>query len=259
MGKTCVRSFLGAVITLVLCACPINTLHFPAMVPSQIAGSFDQGASALPYLVYSKTELKKIDEVCKTTSRGVSLEDTYQSAYGKKLESVLPEGETGQAFHTMQEASSYLQKILKDRGWPKAEDYIFTSLNAAGDKGYTLLAVVRRPQQSITVTDKYEKGTQRKLTPSDPRFYRAYQYDSDKNTLDNIVDWAGIPNDCLSSQSAQAILLTITANKVLSRETKEGYWSAEELWAGGQYRKVMDAQDEKTCVACGYKDGFFSR
>ncbi|MCE5273963.1 MAG: hypothetical protein ABFD70_09035 [Syntrophaceae bacterium] len=259
MGKNRVRSFLGVVFTVVLCACPVNTLQFPVMVPGQIAGAFGQGASALPYLVYSKTDLKKIDEACKTTSIGVSLEDTYRAAYGKKLEDVLPSGETGQAFHTMQEASLYLQKVLKDKGEPRAGDYIFTSLNTAGDKGYILLAVVRRPRQAITVTDKYEQGPQRNLTPKDLRFFRAYQYDTDKNRLDGIVDWAGIPNDCLSSQSAQAILLTITANKILGRETKEGYWSAEELWAGGHYLKVMDAQDEKTCVACGYKDGFFSR
>jgi hypothetical protein len=32
---------------------------------------------------------------------------------------------------------------------------------------------------------------------------------------------------------------------------------AEKRWAKGDFKKVMKEQDEKTCIACGFSEGFF--
>jgi hypothetical protein len=241
-----------------LSACAANVAGLAVMTPFQVGSAIQQGASGLPYLVYSKTNLQIINETCKINpTTTVSVEDTYLSAYGKKFSDVLPEGETGQAFHNMREGSQYLQKILKDKGEPRPEDYIFTSIETAQKKGYILFAVVKRSERSISLVDKYDKSSQKKLGPQDLEFYQPYQFDMNGNILDTIVDWAGYPNDCISKQSSQAVLMTITANEILNHEIKEGFWDAEKRWAKGDFKKVMKEQDEKTCIACGFSEGFF--
>jgi hypothetical protein len=240
-----------------LYACPLNVTQFGTMTSVQATNAIKQGAAGLPYLVYSKTDLKRLDETCKLIPTPVSLEDTYQSAYGKKLADVLPEGETGQKFNNMREATQYFQKILKDKGETKPEDYIFTSINTAQKNGYILFAVVKRPERSILVVDKYDMNLHKKLGPQDLEFYQPYLSGLDGNILDTIVDWAGYPNDCISKQSSQAVLMTITANEVLNHEIKKGFWDAEKRWVKGDFKKVMKEQDEKTCIACGFSEGFF--
>ncbi len=240
-----------------LYACPMNVAQFTVMTPVQVENAIQQGASGLPYLVYSKTDLKRLDETCKLIPTPVTIEDTYLSAYGKKLADVLPEGETGQKFNNMREASQYFQKILIYKGELKPEDYIFTSINTAQKNGYILFAVVKRSERSISVVDKYDKNLHKKLGPQDLEFYQPYQSEINGTILDTIVDWAGYPNDCISKQSSQAVLMTIAANEVLSHEFKKGYWVEEKRWVNGDFKKVMKEQDEKTCIACGFSEGFF--
>jgi len=242
---------------LLLTACPAGIAEYAVMTPVQVEYALQQGVSGLPYLVYSKTGVQKINETCKLIPTPVSIEDTYLSAYGKKLADVSPEGDTGQAFHNMREASQYLQKILKDKGETKPEDYIFTSINTAREKGYILFAVVKRFERSISVVDNYDKNSHKKLGPQDLDFYRPYKSEMNGNILDTIVDWAGYPNDCVSKQSSQAVLMTIAANEILSHELKKGFWDAENRWVKGDFKKVMKEQDEKTCIACGFSEGFF--
>jgi len=258
MGNNLTGIFSSICLLSLLSACAANLAQVAVMTPVQVGSAMQQGASGLPYLVYSKTNLQIINETCKINpTTTVSVEDTYKSAYGKKFSDVLPEGETGQAFHNMREGSQYLQKILKDKGETRPEDYIFTTINTAQKKGYILFAVVKRSERSIAVVDKYDKNSQKKLGPQDLEFYQPYQSDMNGNILDTIVDWAGYPNDCISKQSSQAVLMTITANEILNHETKEGYWDAENRWVKGDFKKVIKEQDQKTCIACGFSEGFF--
>jgi hypothetical protein len=256
MEKNLTRIFSSICLLSLFSAC-VGVGEFAVMTPVQVGSAIQQGASGLPYLVYSKTSVQRINETCKLIPTLVTVDDTYKSAYGKNLPDVLPDGETGQEFHNMREASLYLQKILKDKGETRPEDYIFASVNTAQEKGYILFAVVKRTEQPIAVVDAYDKDAQKRLSSSDLEFYRPYKTDMNGNMLDTIVDWAGYPNDCISKQSSQAVLMTITANEILNRETKEGYWEAEKRWVKGDFKKVIKEQDEKTCIACGFKEGFF--
>jgi hypothetical protein len=242
---------------LLLTACTAGVAKYAAITPVQVGNALKQGVQGLPYLVYSKTGVQNINETCKLIPTPVSIEDTYLSAYGKKLADVSPEGDTGQAFQNMREASLYLQKILKDKGEARPEDYIFTSINTAREKGYILFAVVKRSERSISVVDKYDKDSHKKLGPQDLDFYQPYQSEMNGNILDTIVDWAGYPNDCISEQSSQAVLMTIAANEILGRGIKKEFWVAEKRWVKGDFKKVMKEQDEKTCIACGFSEGFF--
>jgi hypothetical protein len=51
--------------------------------------------------------------------------------------------------------------------------------------------------------------------------------------------------------------MTIAANGILSRQIKKEFWIAENRWVKGDFKKVMKEQDEKTCIACGFSEGFF--
>jgi hypothetical protein len=257
MGNNLRRILTSICLLSLLSACAANLAELAVMTPVQVENAIQQGASGLPYLVYSNTNLQSINETCKVIPTPVTVEDTYLSAYGKKLADVLPEGETGHAFHNMREASLYFQKILKDKGESRPEDYIFTSINTALKKGYILFAIVKRSERSISVVDKYDKNLHKKLGPQDLEYYQPYQSEINGNILDTVVDWAGYPNDCISKQSSQAVLMTITANEILNHEIKEGYWDAEERWVKGDFKKVMKEQDKKTCIACGFSEGFF--
>ena len=240
------------------CPNPASLAQFGIMTGGQIASGFDQGIAAQPYLVYSETSLEEINEVCRVDPGiRISLEDTYKSAYGKNLEDVLPSGDTGQAFRNMKEATLYLQKILKDYGREDYEDYLLTSIDSARDKGYVLFAVVKRQKRSISVNVVGGTQSKRQLGAGDKEFYLPYQKDADGKTLDRIIDWAGLPNDCYSTQQSQAILLTLTANQVLKDRTREDYWKAQEQWLKGKFAKVIRDQDEQMCVICGFEEGFF--
>lgn len=240
-----------------LYACPANIATFPMMSVNQMESAVELGISSVPYLVYSNTDLKKINEVCVIKKKKVTIEDTYRSAYGKNYEEYLPEGDTGQAFHTMQEASRYLQQILKDNGEQNPDQFIFTSIETERKKGYVLLAVVQRPQHTIKVSEKLVRGSQKVLNPQDLGYYQAYESDATGKNLDTVIDWAGLPVDCTTKQGSQAILLTLSANKVLNREIKRGYWEAEKLWLKGDFDTVMRVQDQEACEVCGLTDGFY--
>ncbi|MDT8273068.1 MAG: hypothetical protein RRA35_07720, partial [Desulfomonilia bacterium] len=237
--------------------CAFDMIRLPAMGAIQIASVLQQGSQALPYLVYSGTDLKTVDDVCKAIHTKITLDDTYKYAYGRDLSDVLEDGKTGQAFRTMQEASRYLQNILKGYGEPKADEYFFASIDTAQKQGYILLAVVHRQKNFIAVKDKFDQNIERTLGPQDLHYYRPYQVDAGGVSLDTIVDWAGLPSDGLSQQGSQAVLMTLAANKIVENETKGGYWEAEDRWINGDFKNVLKEEDEKTYKTCGLQEGFF--
>jgi hypothetical protein len=211
--------------------------------PLQIAAGLVEGVAALPY--YAATSLTAINDGLAKAQAKVTLEDTYESAYGKKLNQVGPEGDTGQVFRRMKNASEYFQKILKQYGIPDADHYILTSIDTANKENATLFAIVYRPTNVINVVDKYDGRTIRRFTSDDRLFYEPFDKDVNGKPIDVIIDWAGVPVDYYKTQKQQAVLLTLAANAVAEGRKRSDYWMAEKRWIAGQFNDVMQKQDEK--------------
>jgi hypothetical protein len=250
-------SVVPSVIFLVSCASPNpggpNPGHgFAAMFrgighlilsPLQIGAGLVEGVASLPY--YASTSLSGISDGLAKAQAKITLEDTYDSAYGKNMKEAGPEGDTGQVFRRMKNASEDFQRVLKQYGVPNSERYLLTSIDTANKEGATLFAVVYRPAREITVTDKYDGKSVRRFAPEDRLYYEPFEKDANGNSLDVIVDWAGIPVEYYKTQKQQAVLLTLAANAVVEGRRRSDYWAAERAWIGGQFGEILKQQDEK--------------
>lgn len=211
--------------------------------PFQIVAGLAEGVAALPY--YAGTSLSAINDGLAKAQAKVTLDDTYESAYGKRLTQVSPDGDTGETFRRMKHASEYFQKVLVRYGVSDARNYILTSIDTANKQGVTLFAVVYRPTKSITVVDKYDGRTLRTYTSEDRLYYEPFQTDASGKPLDIIIDWAGVPIEHYTSQKQQAILLTLAANAIAEGRKRNDYWEAERSWIAGNHATVLKKQDEK--------------
>lgn len=211
--------------------------------PIQIAAGVAEGVAALPY--YAGTSLKAINEGLVSAQAKISLDDTYESAYGKRLDQVSESGDTGEVFRRMRHASDYFQKVLKRYGVPDPQNYILTSIDTANNQGYTLFAVVYRPTRVISVTDKYDGKTIRNFTSEDRLYYEPFASDTNGKPVDTIIDWAGVPTDQVKTQRQQALLLTLAANAVAEGRKRTDYWDAEKRWIGGQFAAVIKEQEQR--------------
>jgi hypothetical protein len=216
----------------------------------------EAGAPALPYYAYSKTSLEVINDEFKKANAKVTLEDTYTYAYDKSFKGLPPDGDTGQTFKTMITASRYLQYILKAKGVSDPENYFMTSIDSAKDFGFTLIAAVYRPDEKLIVFDKFGASSHTELTCDDLSYYQPYRFDCNGRPLDIVYEWAAVPNDCFDKQGHQAILLTLTANKILEKKPKNNYWDAERKWIAGNYKSVVLDQDYMVCQQLGIEKGY---
>jgi len=212
--------------------------------PLQIAAGLLEGVASLPY--YASTGLHEINKGLEDAQANITLDDTYESAYGKRISEVSKDGETNDRFRRMKHASSYLQKILKSYGVDDHESYYLTSIDTANKQGATLFAVVYRPTTSIKVIDKYNHKTVRNFTSADRLFYEPFAKDINGNNLDTIIDWAGIPVESYKSQKMQAVLLTLAANSIIDKKRRDDYWVVEKRWIAGESAIIMNQQNSKT-------------
>jgi hypothetical protein len=226
----------------------LGVMHL-ILSPIQIAAGLLEGVAAVPY--YAGTALGDINAGLIKAQAKVTLDDTYESAYGKRISQVDPSGDTGEVFRRMKHASEYFQKILQRHGVKDSSSYILTSIDTANNKGYTLFAVVYRPAKSIAVIDKYDGKTVRNFTSDDRLYYEPFKTDANGKSLDVIVDWAGIPTAQYETQKQQAVLLTLAANAVASEKMRTDYWAAEKSWTDGQYEDLMKDQSQRTEKAMG--------
>ena len=210
--------------------------------PFQIAAGLLEGISSVPLLI--STNIHDINKGMIKAQNKITLNDTYDSAYGKRLAEVPADGNTGEIFYRMKHATVQLQKVLKEYGVEKSEHYILTSVDTANSKGYTLFAVVYREKENIEVVDKYNKKTKRKYSKSDRMFYDAYRVDSRQYTLDVVVDWAGIPREAIKTQKGQAVLITLAANSIVEKKRSHDYWEKEQRWIKGDFREICQNQSE---------------
>ncbi len=204
--------------------------------PLQIAVGLLEGIASVPY--YLSTSLNEINQGLVQAQAKVTLDDTYESAYGKRLHDVPADGDTGIVFTRMKHVSAYFQKVLKQYGVSNSEQYILTSLEEPTGK-YVLLAVVLRPLETIQVIDKYDSQSQRLLTSADRLFYETFQHEAAGKSLDTVLDWAALPKETINTQKAQAILITLAANAVVTSKAHPEYWSTEQRWLAGQASQVV--------------------
>jgi hypothetical protein len=222
----------------------------------QMSKGLQVGTPALPYYAYSKTSLEVINDEFKKANAKVTLEDTYTYAYGKSFKGLPPDGDTGQEFKEMSTASRYLQNILKSKGVADADNYFMTSIDSARSFGFTLIAAVYRPDETLIVFDKFGASSENTLTCDDPPYYQPYRFDCRGKPLDIVYEWAAVPNDCFDKQGHQAILLTLTAGKILEKNPKTNYWEAERKWIAGNYKSVVIDQDYMVCRELGIETGY---
>ena len=251
------KTFCQLLIVSVLTAC-LGCAHNQkiSMEPDQLAEAVSVGAPALPYFVYAKITLPAINAAFKNANAKITLEDTYQAAYHSSFEDVPADGNTGQAFTDMKTASRYLQNILKYQGIVDFQNYFMTSIDTANATGFILIAAVYRPAETISVFNKFNFLARQTLTPEDEAYLRAYRIDVDQNPLDTVCEWAALPVECVSYQIYQAVLLTLTANKILEKNARPGYWSEERQWIAGNHLSVLIKQDIQVSQALGLEKGF---
>jgi len=205
--------------------------------PIQVAAGLLEGISALPY--YMSTNIHDINQGLIDAQASITLDDTYDSAYGTRLSQVDKNGETGEIFRRMKRATESFQTVLKRYGVTDADRYILTSIDTADNAGFTLFAVVYRPADAIRVIDKYDGSTVRHFSKTDRLFYEPFQVDATGKPLDTVIDWAGIPGEFVKTQKGQGILLTLAANAVVDGKRSPDYWQTEKRWIAGEYQDII--------------------
>ncbi len=206
--------------------------------PLQIAAGLTEGLSSIPY--YLSTNIHEVNRGLIKAQAKITLDDTYESAYGKQLNSVPENGDTGDVFRRMKHATQYFQAVLKQYGVHEYNHYFLTSIDTANDDGYTLFAVVYRPLDTIQIIDKYNGKDIREFSKTDRLYYEPFEKTSDGRKLDIIIDWAGIPREYVKTQKAQAIMITMAANAVLDKKISSTYWEIENRWMAGEYKKIVE-------------------
>lgn len=206
--------------------------------PVQIAAGLLEGISSMPY--YLSTNIHAINRGLIKAQAKVTLDDTYEAAYGKRLSEIPESGNTGEVFRRMKHATRFFQNVLSQYGIPDANRYILTSIDTANNEGYTLFAVVYRPLDAITVIDKYNGQSVRSFKITDRLFYEPFEKDKNGRSLDTIIDWAGMPRDLTKTQKAQAVLITMAANAVINKKRSPDYWEIERRWIAGEFREITE-------------------
>ena len=209
--------------------------------PLQIASGALEGVSSLPY--FAATGLHQINKQLNASQAHVTLNDTYASAYGKNFDQVNDEGDTGQTFSKMRDATQYFRRILKSQNIPHADRYLLTSIDTARSDGYVLFAVVYRPQSRISVIDKHDGRTPRVYSETDRMFYEPFQTGRDGRKLDTVIDYGAVPTDDIRGQKMQALLLTFAANSVARQKRSPEYWQLERRWLAGEHAEIIRNQN----------------
>lgn len=206
--------------------------------PIQIAVGLLEGISAVPY--YLATSLQDINKGLIDAQAKITLDDTYEYAYGKRISAVPDSGDTGEVFRRMKHATEYFQRILSRYGVHDAKNYILTSIDTANNMGYTLFAIVYRTRDTINVIDKYDGKSPRTFSRDDRLYYEPFEKDINGQPLDTIVDWAGMEREFILTQKAQAIMMTMGANQVVNGKRSPEYWDVERKWIAGEYRSIVE-------------------
>lgn len=213
-----------------------HLLFSPVMI---VAGLFE-GIATAPYLI--EGDLHDMNREMEQAKTNVTLDETYQYAYDRKLEEVPKSGDTGKVFRYMREATAHFQNVLKGYGVEDYDRYLLTAVRTADHAGYTLYGLVYRPTAgAIRVID--ESNRVRTLTPRNRTYFRPYEHDAEGRPLDTVIDWAGVPRTSIRTQKGQAILMTLGANSVLINRRNDGYWKIQDRWIDGHYERIVTERE----------------
>ena len=206
--------------------------------PFLIVAGLLEGIAALPFLL--SYELHELNREMVRANAAITLDHTYESAYGRQLSRVPSDGSTGVVFRHMREATSQFRRLLRQYGVHNSERYLLTAIRTADRQGYTLYAVIYRPADVIRVFDKHSSRHIRTLSRADDQYYQPFSRDAQGRPLDRIIDWAGVSRDTIKTQKGQAILMTLAANSILNNKRTPDYWEIEERWAAGEFRQISE-------------------
>lgn len=188
---------------------------------------------------FAKEGIRDINTILKKSKMKVSIEFTYKNAYGKKLEDVKEDGDSGQVFANMKEASLYFQKMLKVLKIEKSENYFLASVDTDTDN--VLFSVIYRDKPLVVNNVLIGKDSKEFYTPSSLNRVRGTK----DSIPDVIIDFAGVPRNLAQTQKMQSILLTVAANSVIMKKKSPEYFTVEKQWLDGNVSKVMKDQGKR--------------
>ncbi len=213
-----------------------QALGYLVFSPVLIVAGLLEGIATAPYLI--GTDLHDMDREMKKANTDVTLDETYQYAYGRRLDTVPKSGSTGKVFRHMSEATEHFQNVLRGYGVVDYDRYLLTAVRSADRAGYTLYGVVYRPERQIRIVDQNNRV--RTVSPADRSYYKPYERDTRGQPLDVVIDWAGVPRTTIKTQKGQAILMTLAANSVIINRRSDSYWDIEKRWVEGDYKRIVD-------------------
>ena len=231
------------------CAAPPRTINHPAhaaglavgyvvAAPVLILKGLAEGIAATPYFVNS--DLNAMNAAMVRARAPVDLGRTYRYAYRVDIDRLGANGSTGRVFRSLGPATRHFQNVLRGYGVGNAGDYLLTAVRTADNQGYTLYAVVYRPEKRIRV--RTADGRVATLTPRDRAYYRPYRTDAAGRPLDMVLDWAAVPRTAISTQKGQAILMTIGAYSVVINRRSDDFWGIDRRWRGGAFRQITNTR-----------------
>ena len=213
-------------------------LGYVAASPVLIIKGLLEGIAATPHFVDG--DLRKTNAALVKAKAPVDLERTYSYAYDANFQDVPADGDTGQVFRDLKQATHHFRKALRGYGIRNANDYLLTAVRTADNQGYTLYAVVHRPEAAIRV--KPNGGRVVTVNGNDPAFYQPYATDAKGRPLDIVLDWAAVPRTSIRTQKGQVIMMTIAVNSVRINRRSDDFWAIQESWRRGQYRQITERQ-----------------
>ena len=226
--------------------------------PLMIAAGLLEGLISIPYFVLSG--LHELNRGLVDASARVTLDDTYRHAYGKTLEQVPFDGDTGVVFTEMRSATAFFRGMMRRYGEVNANEYVLTAIRTADAQGFALYALCHRPVDRVQVIDKLDPTQVRRYDANDLAFYQPYLRDVDGRRLDTVIDWAGMPRTNIRTQKAQAILMNLAANSILNEKRTQDYWDIERRWIAGQFYAIAERRDRELRERMGIaKSPFFPR
>jgi hypothetical protein len=220
------------------------------VTPAAVIAGLLEGIASLPYFVHA--DVHAMDDAMRQAKARVTLGQTYQYAYNRRLETVPKSGDTGKVFRHVSGATRHFQNVLRGYGVKNYRRYFITAVRSADQRGYTLYALVYRPTDHIRVRDG--NGQVVTLGPQDiRRYYHPFSRDADGNALDSVIDWAGVSRRAVATQKGQAILLTLAASSVIINRRAEGFWRIRKRWIAGQYKTIVTQRKKQIDRRMGKK------
>lgn len=210
-------------------------IGFLVATPLFIAVSLVEGLSALPYL--ESADLHEVDREMRASGSQVDIKRTYQYAYQQRLDSVPSNGDTGQMFYNMHDATQHFREVLRGYGVENPQEYLLTAIRTADRQGYTLYAVIHRPAGVVRISSR---SGPRVLHTGQQAYYQPWRINSAGQAQDTVIDWAGVPRKSIGTQKGQAIMMTLAANAVLLNRRSDDYWQIEQRWMRGEHRQIVN-------------------